>query len=358
MRYQNILVSCTLAIGDVVMATSAVALLKKIYPGARITMLVKKLAEEMALNNPVIDEVLSAEYRQKQAAIGYMAEMVRHIKHRDYDLFVSLDGKFRPALLASLAGIPVRIGPKAMFGSNTNMPLLFTHRFGVGDFKTTHYCDALRDMIRQFAGSTLSADPVLPIIMPENKAKAEELLQRLPKSRYLIGLCAKTNPRKTWPPDSFVALLDRLAAEYDAAFYVVGGGYDREYNEAIIRRTQAQVANLCGDTSLVDFMALLTKTDLFMSLDTAPMHIASAMNVPMVAIFGCTAPQSVAPLSKKAVILAPDLPCIPCIPLRVQVYPGISKQTGPKECPHDHACMRAITVDVVAEAVKKQLELI
>lgn len=355
MRYKNILVSCTLAIGDVVMATSAAALLKKIYPGVKITMLVKKLAEEMAVNNPVIDEVLSAEYRQKQAALGYMAEMVRYLKSQRFDLFVSLDGKVRPALLATLAGIPVRIGPKAMFGSNTDMPLLLTNRYAVGDFKTTHYSDALQDMICQFTGSSLEADPVLPFIAPENTARADELLNRLPEKKLLIGLCAKTNPRKTWPADSFVALLDRLATEYDAAFYVVGGGYDRDYNDDLIRRTRATVTNFCGDTSLVDFMAILAKTDVFISLDTAPMHIASAMDVPLVAIFGCTAPKSVAPLSKKAIILAPDLPCVPCIPLRVQVYPGISRWTGPKTCPHDHACMKAVTVENVAEAVKKQL---
>jgi len=353
-NYNKILLGCTLAIGDVVMATSAAALLKKIYPAARISILVKKLAEEVVINNPVIDEVISASYQQKKASTAYMRQLVAHLKSQRYDLFISLDGKFRPAFLATLAGIPVRIGPTSMFGSNTRLPLLFTTIYPVGDFKTTHYTEVLQSMIRRLTGSQLAAAPVVPTILPENHARAAELLEKLPSKRYLIGFCAKTNPRKTWPAQRFAELMTILSKKYDAAMYIIGGDYDREYIDNLISKTPAPVANFCGQTGLVDMMALLTKTDVFVSLDTAPMHIASAMDIPLVAIFGSTAPASVAPLSAKATILAPDLPCIPCIPLRVQVFPGISRTTGPKTCP-DQRCMAQITVDAVLAAIIAKL---
>lgn len=352
--YNKILLGCTLAIGDVVMATSAADLLKKVYPTARISILVKKLAEEVVINNPVIDEVISADYQQKAAATGYMRQLVKHLKSEKYDLFISLDGKFRPALLATLAGIPIRIGPACMFGSNTRLPLLFTTIYPVGDFKTTHYTEVLQSMIRRLTGTQLTADPVLPGILPENHARAGALLDKLPTKKLLIGFCAKTNPRKTWPAQRFAQLMNALSEKYDAALYIIGGDYDRAYIDNLISQTNAPVANFCGMTSLVDFMALLTKTDVFVSLDTAPMHIASAMDIPLVAIFGSTAPASVAPLSSKAIVLAPELPCIPCIPRRVQVFPGISRQTGPKECP-EQRCMDQITVEMVLAAISKQL---
>lgn len=354
--YSNILLSCTLAIGDVVMATSAAALLKKIYPATRITIIVKKLAEEMAINNPLFDDVISADYKQKQAATDYMLQLVKYMKDKRYDLFVSLDGKFRPALLAALAKIPVRVGPSAMFGSNTRLPLLFTKTITVGDFKSTHYTEALQHMIRSITGSQLSALPVLPPITPANRAKAAKLLEGLPPGKFTIGLCAKTNPRKTWPQERFTELIEKIHREYDASFYIIGGGYDREYINSLLAQTKVPVANYCGETSLLDFMAMLTQTDLFISLDTAPMHIASAMDIPMVAIFGCTAPASVAPLSPNAVVVVPpSLPCIPCIPLRVTVFPGIMKRTGPKECP-EHTCMQLISVDQVFAAVIEKLK--
>ncbi|MDR3562957.1 MAG: lipopolysaccharide heptosyltransferase II [Negativicutes bacterium] len=353
-NFRKILLGCTLAIGDVVMATSAAALLKKIYPEARISIIVKKLAEEVVINNPVIDEVISANYQQKKASFDYMRNLVKHLKSQQYDLFVSLDGKFRPALLATLAGIPVRIGPSSMFGSDTRLPLLFTTIYPVGDFKTTHYTEVLQSMVRRLTNSQLAAQPVLPCISPDNHAKAASLLERLPASRHLIGFCAKTNPRKTWPAQRFADLMTILSEKYDAAIYTIGGPYDQEYIDNLISLTTAPVANFCGQTSLVDLMALLTKTDVFVSLDTAPMHIASAMDIPLVAVFGSTAPASVAPLSAKAAILAPELPCIPCIPLRVQVFPGISRWTGPKTCP-EQRCMNQITVDQVLAAITHKL---
>ena len=105
----------------------------------------------------------------------------------------------------------------------------------------------------------------------------------------------------------------------------------------------------------MDFVALLKMTDVFVTLDTAPMHIASAADVPLVAIFGCTAPKSVAPLSSKSIVIAPEnCPCVPCIPLRVAVFPGISKRTGSGKC-LDQKCMVAISVEEVLAAVERCL---
>lgn len=354
-QYKNILLSCTFAIGDVVMATAAAALLKKIYPGVKITMIVKKLAEELAYENPVIDEVLSLAYEQKKASLAYMQEMRRFLAAQKYDLFISLDGKVRPALLAVLAGIPVRIGPSSMFGSNTRMPFVLTRVIDVPDFKATHYTEVLLGMIRAFAHSELTAKPVVPAVRDSDKIRVQKLIADLPDNGPLIGLCVRTNPRKTWPADKFVDVMQRLHNERNAKFYIIGGGYDKEYVEQMLQGTALPVVNLCGVTTLREVQALLFASDLFITLDTAPMHIASAMDIPQVAIFGSTAVASVAPLSPKAVIIAPDLPCIPCIPLRVSVLPGIQRRTGPKECP-EHTCMQLITVDAVLHAALAQLE--
>lgn len=354
--YQKILLSCTFAIGDVVMATSAAALLKKIYPKCYIAMMVKPLAEEIVVNNPVIDEVIAPKYQQKKLSFAVMKESLTTIRQGNYDLFLSLDGKLRPALLAFMAGISKRVGPDEMFGSNTQMPGLLTDIVKVGDFKTTHYTETLRQMIEFITGSREQALPVLPIISSKSQRKAGDLIRSLPQKQAIIGLCVKTNPRKTWPAEKFIQLIDKMAEQYEAAFYVVGGDYDHDYVETIASAAQAPVKNFCGQTNLMELIALLKETDLFISLDTAPMHLASAADIPLVAIFGCTAPQSVAPLSSCSTVVAPVRSCIPCVPLRVAVFPGISRRTGPKACP-THDCMQDVTVEDVLEAVKKTIKM-
>lgn len=354
MVHHRILLSCTLAIGDVVMATSVAALLKKIYPGVHISFMVKRLAEEIVYNNPVIDEVIAPDYEQKKLSARLMLQLVRDIKSKRFDLFVSLDGKPRPALLAWLAGIPVRVGPTRLFGSNTRLPGVFTRNIPVGDFRTTHYIDSLQEMIHTYTGSDLTASPVLPEVSAVDAETAAGLLGGLAGRELVIGLCVKSNPLKTWPPDRFAELIRRLDAEYDAAFFVIGGRYDKEYADDVIARSGVAAANFCGRTSLPQLIALLRRTELFITLDSAPMHIASVLEIPTVAIFGPTVVASVAPLSPKAIVLAPRLPCIPCIPNRVQIFPGVQKRIAASTCP-EHACMLQITVDMAEKAARVAL---
>lgn len=355
-QFENILLSCTLAIGDVVMATSAAALLKKIYPGVTISLIVKQLAEEIARNNPVIDQVIAPAYAQKKVSPGVMAKLVGELRRERFDLFISLDGKPRSALLAWLAGIPVRVGPTRVFGSNTKLPLVFTDNIPVSDFRTTHYIDILHELIGHFAVSNLAAEPVLPRVSAADAAVVDNLLAELGRHRYTIGLCAKSNPLKTWPQERFAELIGRLAAKYEAGFYIIGGWYDKEYVDDLIARSGASVANYCGRTTLPQLIGLLAKTDAFISLDTAPMHIASVLDTPTVAIFGPTVVASVAPRSPQATILAPEPnpPCFPCIPNRVQIFPGIQKRIAASSC-QAHTCMDRVTVDMAAAAVDKLL---
>ena len=116
--YKNILVNALVNLGDVVLTTSAVALLRKAYPEAKITMLVKPAVQEAVENNPVIDEVIVFKYRARENSLGKMWRMVRDLKRRHFDLAISFDRKLRPALLCWLAGIPTRVGPSRVFDDN------------------------------------------------------------------------------------------------------------------------------------------------------------------------------------------------------------------------------------------------
>ena len=120
-EYRNILVNALVNLGDVVLTTSAIALLKQAYPKAKITMLARPVVRQAVENNPVIDEVIIFDYKAKQNSFHKMMDMVKTIKSHHFDLSVSFDRKLRPALLCWLAGIPVRIGPDRVFDDKPSL---------------------------------------------------------------------------------------------------------------------------------------------------------------------------------------------------------------------------------------------
>ena len=111
--YQNILVNALVNLGDVVLTTSAIALLRKAYPGARITMLVRPVVRQAVENNPVIDDVILFDYKAKENSFGKMWAMVQELRHRHFDLSISFDRKLRPALAPPRAARVARGHPCA-----------------------------------------------------------------------------------------------------------------------------------------------------------------------------------------------------------------------------------------------------
>lgn len=313
--YKNILVNALVNLGDVVLTTSAIALLKKAYPEAKITMLVKPVVREAVENNPVIDEVIVFRYKAKENSLGKMWEMVKDLKRRHFDLAISFDRKLRPALLCWLAGIPTRVGPSKVFDDKpSKVTWLYTDVVEIRhDLENTLQAETYQAIVRGFTGQTEHAEPVFARITPENERTAQELLQRLPQAEKKIALCVKgTFPLKTWPKEYFAEVVKQLAARYDAAFFVVGAPNDRDYADEVIQGMEPVVLNFCGETSLTDLAALIGAADLLVTVDTGATHIAATTGVPMVTMYGCTSPNRWHPINKQARVLTTDEQCCPC----------------------------------------------
>ena len=323
-QYRNILVNALVNLGDVVLTTSAVALLKEAYPEARITMLVRPVVREAVENNPVIDEVLIFGYKAKKNSIREMRNMVREIRSRKFDLSVSFDRKLRPALLARLARIPVRVGPDRVFDDKpSRVTWFYTDVIHIAhDLQNTLQAETYQQIVRGFTGLKSKAGPVMARIEPENMARAKELLARLSAAEKKIALCVKgTFPLKTWPKEYFVQVVQSLAAAHDAAFFVVGAPGDRAYADEVIAGMPVSVANFCGETTLVDLAALMTLSSLLITVDTGATHIAATTGVPMVTMYGCTSPRRWHPYNENARVLTSEESCCPCS-VRAQECPS------------------------------------
>lgn len=337
--YRNILVYSLVNIGDVLLSTSAVALLRQAYGQAKITMMVRPEAADMLQDHPIIDEVLIFDYRGRDRRLSAQWSFWRELKARKFDLAISLDRKSRPALLCMLAGIPVRVGPDRVFDNNASwVTRLYTHVIPISFDLSNHLqADTYQEIVRRFVGISGSAKPVLGRITPEHEAKSHELLCTLPEKDYKIALCIKgTFALKNWPRERFAELVNRLEKKFNAAFYIVGAAGDRSYADDFITITDAAVTNFCGQTTLRGLAALLQKTDLLITVDTGGAHIAATTGIPMLVLYGCTSPKRWAPCSSQAVTISKEPACCPC--------------TLPEDSCDMTDCLAAITVDEVYSA--------
>ena len=346
-QYKNILVHSLVNLGDVLLATSAAALLRRAYPEAKITMMVRPVVREAVENNPVIDEVILFEYKAKQNSWKKMREMVREIRQHRFDLSISFDRKLRPALLCWLARIPVRVGPDRVFDDKTSrVTWLYTDVIPIRhSLENTLQAETYQQIIRGFTGVDGHERPVMARILPVHEEKADALLRRLrPADRY-IALCVKgTFALKTWPLAYFVEVVRKLAERYDASFFIVGAPGDRAYADEVIAAMPVMVQNFCGETSLVDLAALLGQSDLMVTVDTGATHIAATTGVPMVTMYGCTSPKRWHPYNANARVLTAGTACCPC-------------KIAPEDCPSwpKPQCLWEITPQMVLEACDELL---
>lgn len=343
-QYKNILVNALVNLGDVVLTTSALVLLKQAYAEAKITMLVKPVVRQAVENNPTIDEVIVFDYKAKQNSLGKMLQMVKDIKDRHFDLSISFDRKLRPALICWLAGIPTRVGPDKVFDDKpSKVTWLYTDVMHIShDLNATLQAETYQTIVREFTGLKSHAEPVFARITDVAEKKAEELLALLPQAEKRIALCVKgTFALKTWPKEYFVEVVDALAEWYDAAFFIVGAPNDREYADEVIAAMHRPVMNFCGETSLVSLAALIRASDLFVTVDTGAAHIAATTGVPMVTMYGCTSPKRWYPINEHARVLTAEMDCCPC-------------SVRPEDCPGwpEPECLWKVTPDMVLEQCK------
>lgn len=315
-QYKNILVYALVNLGDVVLTTAATALLRRAYPEANITMMVKPAVKDVVAGSPVIDDVIVFEYRSRENSFSAMYRMVKELRDRQFDLVVSYDRKLRPALLAFFAGIPERIGPSRVFDDKpSRVTWLYTRTVPIAhNLDSTLQAETYMAIAKGITGGKGTAVPVIAHPQESDKAAVEKLLAQLPKASKIIALCVKgTFPLKTWPKEYFGTVVRALSEKYDAVFCVVGAPGDREYSDEVIAEmAPARVLNFCGDTTLRSLAALLSRVDLFFTVDTGAAHIAATTGIPMVVVYGCTSPKRWHPINSNARVLTSNEPCCPC----------------------------------------------
>jgi heptosyltransferase-2 len=367
---RRILVRGTNWLGDAVMTTSALLRLREKFPGAKITLLTPEKLRELWKNHPAIDETISFTAGE---SIFSIAKKLRKSAREDarptkFDLAIVLPNSPRSAIEVFLAGIPKRIGYarpwRNFFLTQAVAPradAVKMRKRSVGEIRALVAANVNRRNDRALTSAATRAhqsheylnlaaalganpEPLPPklFVAPEEIKAAREKFGLDGISNPVFGLNpgAEYGPAKRWPVERFIAAAKEIQQRTNCVWILFGGKNNLPITNQIeseIRNPKHAIFNLAGKTSLRELMALLKLCRVLLTNDTGPMHVAAALGVPVVAIFGSTSPELTGPIfSSNATILKSDAPCSPCF-LR--------------ECPIDFRCMNGISVGQVVESV-------
>lgn len=346
----NILIVKTSAIGDVIHTLPALNCLRWNFPDAHITWLVEESAADAVVGHPAIDRVLVAGRKSwikqwrtgEHLAVSRKAwQFLQELRDTRYDLLIDFQGLLKSGIWVALA----RAGRKVGFGrgmEHAEMSYFFLNERVPAVSMDTHAVDRELHLLRAIGIECPKARFDLPI-SDADLTTAQALLQEygIRSGQAFVAINPMTTwPTKHWLPERFAELADRLVAGGTPVVFT-GGPSDQIEVAAIVQLMQQKAANLAGRTSLKSLAALYGQAGAVVSTDTGPMHVAAAMNAPVVALFGPTAPWRTGPYGEKHQVVRLGLACSPCLK---------------KECRYGTtSCMNDIAVGDVLAVVERLL---
>jgi heptosyltransferase-2 len=327
----TILIRGTNWIGDAVLTLPAVASIRATCPDAHIAMLVKPRVADIYRIFSDLNEIII--YEKKYDSAAGVFRLAHALREKKFDAAILLQNAIEAAIIALSAGIPLRAG----YDSDAR-GLLLTHSVRrTAAIRKVHQVVYYLDMVK--ALGCVSVDTAMHLERKINVSEAGNILKKFVSDtrKPVIGIApgATYGPAKKWLPDRFAETADRLSREFSAQTIIMGGKADQETAQAVLKSAKSPMINLCGKTTLYEAIYLISQCRLFISNDSGLMHVAGALNIPTVAIFGSTNPVTTSPMGEKSVVVRRDVPCSPCLK---------------KDCPSDFQCMKLISVEDVLHA--------
>ncbi len=338
---EKVLVRATNWVGDLVMSTPALAAIRKNFPEARISVLVKPPLQELLEGNPAVDEVIVYDRKDLYKGPAGVARMAKELRKKKFNRAILLQNAFEAALIAFLANIPVRMGY-----STDGRGLLLSKSVKVADeTRGKHQVHYYLDLLASLGLKAEPSAPKLYVTKEELKEAGRLLMENgIGNDEMVVGINpgAQYGVAKRWHPERFGGVADRLAHDYKAKVIIFGGPGDVAVAGSVEASMRARPLNLAGKTSMRGLMALIKKCRIFITNDTGPMHVAAALGVPTLAVFGSTDPVATGPFGPANRVVREPVNCSPCLK---------------RECQLKHyQCMERITAAKVYKVAKEMLD--
>ena len=316
-------------VGDCMLMQPMLMRLRQRHPDCRIDVLAPPWTASLLHAMPEIHEIIINPFPHGALQLGARYRLGQQLRAAQYDQAIVLPNSLKSALVPFFARIPLRTG----FVGESRYILL-------NDARKLDKV-ALPLMVERFAqlaeqpGSAIPrplANPRLDISTTQRDATLQKLGLTLDKPVAVFCPGAEYGPAKRWPVAYFAEIARRLHQQ-GYAIWLIGSGKDQPVANEINQLSGGVCINLCGSTDLGDAIALLSCARLVISNDSGLMHLAAALDRPLLALFGSSSPQFTPPLSAQSQVVKFDIECSPCFE---------------RECPLGHFnCMVQLTPDLV-----------
>lgn len=319
------------AIGDLLQISPTVRSLRKRFPEAEIHVMVSAhWTMCLFANNPNVSRVLYFDRKGDHRSWGSFLNLWQDVRREGYDLVINFQRSTLKVWLLVLAAFPSRV-------------MVYHKSRTAGIHAVLNHMQTVAPLGIDPAGEPLNLEMFLAA---EDLAFASRLIQkeRLEKRTCVALNLGASHPVNRWPIEKFASLAERLTLDLGAAVLLIGGNDDRELADGVLARLTTPVVDLVGRTSLTELGAVLQRCKLVVSADTGPLHLATAVGTPVIALFGAADPERTGPVGKGHVVLtAGGLSCVPC------------RSRSCSHTPHME-CMQRISVADVMEAAIRILE--
>lgn len=341
-RYKNILVIKPSSLGDIVMALPALAALRRNFPDARISWLIKPEFSAILEGHEYIDQLIPFDRKflgrawRDWKSFSALVGLIRRLRRERFDAIVDLQGLFRTGCLGWLSGCRKRFG---MAGAREFGNIFYNYRVEQGE-NCVHVVDYYIKMVGAMGAGDLKVD----FAFAEDKAaeqRVKELLgeRRIDRDNYAVLIPGSAQESKCWPTERYAALADRLGGEFGLQIVAVGTKSESGVIEDIIERSNVDIVNLAGETNLGELTSLLRGARMVVGNDTGPSHIAACLGVGVVIIYGWSNPWRISPYGRNECMAAGGLE---------------SRGIKIKSELAEHS-VAAVSVDEVFEKVSRQL---
>jgi heptosyltransferase-2 len=336
----KLLIRATNWVGDAIMALPALRAVRGRFPDAEIAIVARPYVADIYRHQRICNQLIAYDPRGGHVGLSGRERLAGELRAQNFDVALLLQNAFDAAWLAWRAGIPQRIGY-----ARDGRSLLLTKAVPVpkpGEIpahEQFYYLELLR---RAGWIDSLPRESFIKLDVPEgNRRRAAETLlaagARRDVVRIAIGAGASYGSAKCWPPDRFAEFANLYCTHTDADVILFGTTAEASVSSAIADGMDSAPIDLTGKTAIADLPALLSQCTLFVGNDSGLMHVASAVGLPAVAVFGPTDPEGTAAVTPRCTIVQQKPYCSPCFLRR---------------CPTDHRCMTAITPLMVDGAAR------
>ena len=331
---KSILLINITAIGDTLMCTPAIRVIREDFPGAHIAVLAGSSARQVLKANPSIDEIIPNGDKVNLSYLVRLPWLIKRLRASRPDLAVVLHGNDPQAVpLAYMSGARFRLGL-----TKTDFPFLLTWYKPL--WTGRHLIHLRLDILKDIGIDGGDSRMELFLTESEEEGATEFLRDNAVDEPYAAIHPFASKPTRSWPLDMTAELCSRLFTETGLRPVIIGGPKEVEASKEIIKMAKVEPTVTAGKLGLRTAAALIKKSSVIISTDSGPMHIGQALGVPTVAILGSTLRESTGPIEENSIVLQDLKACLekrPCKDYR---------------CSHI-SCMKAIGVNEVIDAVNR-----